>query len=60
MNFKDWRKSMKSLEKFFVSYDGEVLSTDGLHEELARKICKEKDWDWRQAGFFSCEDFLLM
>ena len=40
-----------------MSPDGEIFSTEGLHEELARKICDSKRWNWR-AENFSADEFL--
>lgn len=46
------------LEKFFMSMDGEIFSTNGLHEELAREICDKNHWtEWRKT-YVSAADYL--
>lgn len=42
--------------KFFVSPDGDIITTDGLHEGLARKICIDNNWKWPGV---SAEDFII-
>ena len=56
MNMSELRNQKKMLERFFVSPDGEIFSTDWLHEELARKICQKNGWKW---SGYSAEDFLI-
>lgn len=31
----------------------------GLHETLARDICKEENYDWESLGYYSAVDYLL-
>ena len=31
----------------------------GLHETLARDICKEENYDWESSNYFSAVDYLL-
>lgn len=58
MNIEQMRKEMK-LEKFFVDKNGEIYVTEGLHEELAREICEQNNWEWRAQGMYSAVDYLL-
>lgn len=59
MKVRDVKRTMKSLTKFFVDYEGNLYSTQELHEQLARDICQEKGWQWKESEFYSAEDFLL-
>lgn len=60
MNIQELQRRMDSLQKFFVDSKGEIYSTTGLHEQLARDICEEHRWNWRsEVGIFSAEDFLM-
>lgn len=63
MNVNDLKTEMKSLEKFFVDMEGEIHVVDdaseNLHEKLAREICQRHEWNWREGGRFSAEDYLL-
>ena len=46
-------------EKYFITPYGEVLSTDGLHESLAREICESRGYEWRKKGWICAADYLL-
>ena len=56
MNMSDLKEMRKIFKKFFVAPDGDIISTDGLHEGLAREICKCNGWVWTG---YSAEDFLI-
>ena len=59
MNVRDIKASMSSMQKFYVDYDGEVFSTTGLHEKLAREICEKRGWKWKESGHYSAEEFIM-
>ena len=56
MNMSELKENRKNLKKFFVAPDGEIITTEGLHEGLARDICRDKKWQWTG---YSAEDFLI-
>lgn len=51
------KKINKNLKKFFMSPEGEIFSTEGLHETIAREICDSEKWDWRSKSV-SADEFL--
>lgn len=57
-NFHELREKLDGLRKFFLSPEGKIFRTDSLHEVLAREICEENSWTWKN-NFFSAADFLL-
>ena len=56
MNMSDLKEMRKSLKKFFMDPNGEIITTEGLHEGLAREICKRNNWAWTG---YSAEDYLI-
>ena len=46
-----------NIKKGFISPDGTVFNTDGLHDQLACEICEKKGWDWKDNSI-SAEEFL--
>ncbi len=57
-DFHELRKELEGLRKFFLSPEGIIFKTENLHEVLAREICEENCWTWKN-DFFSAADFLL-
>jgi len=51
-------KKRSLLSKSFVDIDGNVYSTNSLHEMLAIEICEKKGWDW-QNYYNYATDYLL-